>query len=163
VTLEDLANLGELVGGIAVVLSLLYLAVQIRQNTRALRGAAHETASSRTTHYLTSVTATQEINELWVRADSDPASVSESELFRYHRLLAASLGGIETVYWQYKRGNIEPEIWERWDRILRRLLRSPGVQHAWKQDAIPVTSAFAEVGLSRLLLIFSERRLRVRS
>ncbi len=143
--LESLGNIGELVGGIAVVLSLLYLAVQIRQNTRALRGAAHETASSRTTQYLTSVTATQEIHELWMRAHSDPTSVSESELYRYQRLLAASLGGIETVYWQHRRGNIEPEIWERWHRILRQLLEGPGVQHAWKRDAIPLTSAFAEV------------------
>ena len=39
-TLQDLGNLGELVGAIAMVATLAYLAVQIRQNTRALGHAA---------------------------------------------------------------------------------------------------------------------------
>jgi hypothetical protein len=37
VELEDLANLGELIGGIFVGLSLIYFAVQIRQNTASVR------------------------------------------------------------------------------------------------------------------------------
>ena len=32
-TLQDLGDLGDLIGGIAVVITLIYLAVQIRQNT----------------------------------------------------------------------------------------------------------------------------------
>ncbi len=36
-TLEDLGNLGELVGALAVVISLIYLAAQIRQNTVQMR------------------------------------------------------------------------------------------------------------------------------
>ena len=36
-TLEDLANLGEFIGAFAVVVSLIYLAIQIRQNTAQIR------------------------------------------------------------------------------------------------------------------------------
>ena len=39
-TLEDLGNLGEFVGAIGVVVSLVYLALQIRQNTRHEIGRA---------------------------------------------------------------------------------------------------------------------------
>jgi hypothetical protein len=35
--LDALANLGEFVSGIAVVVSLLYLAYEVRQSTRSLR------------------------------------------------------------------------------------------------------------------------------
>lgn len=35
-TLQDLRGLGEFIGAVAVVLSLIYLAVQVRQNSRAL-------------------------------------------------------------------------------------------------------------------------------
>ena len=45
-TLEDLGNIGEFVGAVAVVVSLLYLAVQIRQNSRLLRSAASQAAAS---------------------------------------------------------------------------------------------------------------------
>ena len=43
-TLEDLGNLGELVGAIGVVASFIYLAVQIRQNSHTadpVRGHLH--------------------------------------------------------------------------------------------------------------------------
>ena len=33
--LNDLANLGQIIGALAVVVSLIYVAHQIRQNTRA--------------------------------------------------------------------------------------------------------------------------------
>lgn len=35
-TLQDLGGLGEFIGVVAVVVSLIYLAVQVRQNTGAL-------------------------------------------------------------------------------------------------------------------------------
>lgn len=40
--LEALGNLGDFVGGLAVVVTLLYLAAQIRQNTRAVRTASRQ-------------------------------------------------------------------------------------------------------------------------
>jgi hypothetical protein len=42
--LEALGNLGDFVGGIAVVATLLYLAVQVRQNSRNLQIAAIDAA-----------------------------------------------------------------------------------------------------------------------
>ncbi len=36
-TLEDLGNLGEFLGAIGVIVTLVYLAVQVRQNTRMMR------------------------------------------------------------------------------------------------------------------------------
>jgi hypothetical protein len=38
--LEALGNLGDFIGGIAVVATLVYLALQVRQNTAALRTAS---------------------------------------------------------------------------------------------------------------------------
>jgi hypothetical protein len=37
--LNDLANLGQIIGAVAVVVSLIYVAYQIRQNTNAVRAA----------------------------------------------------------------------------------------------------------------------------
>jgi hypothetical protein len=42
-TLNDLANLGQIIGALAVVISLIYVAFQIRQNTNAIRSATAQT------------------------------------------------------------------------------------------------------------------------
>jgi len=41
-TFETLGNLGDFVGGIGVVATLVYLAIQVRQNTAALRTASRQ-------------------------------------------------------------------------------------------------------------------------
>jgi hypothetical protein len=41
--LNDLANLGQIIGAFAVVISLFYVASQIRQNTNAVRSATAQT------------------------------------------------------------------------------------------------------------------------
>ncbi len=41
-TLNELGSLGEFVGAIAVVISLIYLAIQIRHNTRAVQSTTHQ-------------------------------------------------------------------------------------------------------------------------
>ena len=43
---EALGALSELIGAIAVVLTLIYLAVQIRQNTRAIRLGTNHAVSA---------------------------------------------------------------------------------------------------------------------
>ena len=40
-SLQELGGLGEFIGAIAVVISLIYLAAQIRQNTRALNSSSY--------------------------------------------------------------------------------------------------------------------------
>ena len=47
-TLQDLGNIGEFVGAIGVIASLVYLAIQIRQNTRTLRAATYESLAQAT-------------------------------------------------------------------------------------------------------------------
>ena len=45
-TIQDLGSLGELLAAIATFVTLLALAVEIRENTRAMRAASHHTISN---------------------------------------------------------------------------------------------------------------------
>jgi hypothetical protein len=44
--LDALGNLGDFIGGIAVIVTLIYLAIQVRQNTKALSTASRQAISS---------------------------------------------------------------------------------------------------------------------
>jgi hypothetical protein len=45
-SLQDLGNPGEFIGGLAVIITLIYLAAQVRQNTAALRTASRQEIAS---------------------------------------------------------------------------------------------------------------------
>ena len=47
VTLEQLGNIGELMGGIAVVASLHYVGVQLRQNTKITKASVRQSIAAR--------------------------------------------------------------------------------------------------------------------
>jgi len=54
VTLDDLANLGEIVGAIAVLITLIYLAIQIRQSSAATRAQTRQALADSQINYLNS-------------------------------------------------------------------------------------------------------------
>jgi hypothetical protein len=54
-TLEDLGNIGEFVAAIGVIVSLVYLATQIRQNTKAVRSSASQAIAETRADFLKSI------------------------------------------------------------------------------------------------------------
>ena len=53
--LENLANLGEFIGGVAVIASLIYPAIQIRQNTRSVKSSTVATNTANWSSLLVSL------------------------------------------------------------------------------------------------------------
>lgn len=51
-TVEQLGNIGEFVAAIATVITIIYLAFQLRQNTRALKATAFQNVKLGTDHNL---------------------------------------------------------------------------------------------------------------
>jgi hypothetical protein len=52
---EALGAIGEIVGAVAVILTFDYLAVQVRQNTRAIRAGAHQETTRDATDFVSGV------------------------------------------------------------------------------------------------------------
>ncbi len=61
-TLEQLANMGEFVSEIAVIASLIYLALQIRQNTKSVRSSTLLDNTAIWTNLLTQISDTSNVS-----------------------------------------------------------------------------------------------------
>ena len=105
-SLQDLGALGELVGAVAVVLTLLYVAAQIRQNTRSLRSATSFAVNQ----------ALAEINgrwvsnpdgftDLWLRGCADLDSLTPLERERFSRQ-AYDLLNLAVLQYEAERNDI---------------------------------------------------------
>jgi hypothetical protein len=94
VSLEDLGNIGDLVAAIGVVISLVYLAVQIRQNTRQLAqntGAARLAALEATNREFNvirnEVVRDPEVADLYLRGLREFGSLEPRDRLRFGLLL----------------------------------------------------------------------------
>ncbi|MEP1472162.1 MAG: hypothetical protein ABJK25_14410 [Halieaceae bacterium] len=87
-TLEDLGNIGDFLGGVGVVATLLYLAFQIRQNTRQLKAdalAAQTIAVEGTTadiaKWIGEIVENRDLAELWARGLVDITQLDATDRF----------------------------------------------------------------------------------
>ena len=64
-TLEDLGNLGDFLGGIAVIVTLVYLALQIRSNTQTVRAASLESVVNSHSQFLDRLASDSELSRIW--------------------------------------------------------------------------------------------------
>ena len=147
---EAIGAIGEIVGAIAVVVTLGYLALQIRQNTNALRGSAHETATGRISNFAISVGSNPVAAKVYHSGLTEPEKLDAEQWGQFTLLITAVFGGIETTYWQQKRGNVDAQIWERWHSILRELVAQAGVQRWWETGHMAFTAEFTELVESEL-------------
>jgi len=113
---EAVGAIGETLGAAGVVVTLAYLAMQLKQNTRALRSnfwQAIQEAESRLDHLFSSDPA---IGVLWVRAGNGglESLSSDAERFQFMTLAKQLIDLFQTHHYQYERGMIEPEMWGTW-------------------------------------------------
>ena len=103
-TLEDLGNLGDFIGGLAVIATLVYLAVQIRQNSRMLRSAGEQTTRSDSTATITLAAQTPENAAVFHKGLSDPGALSPEERTQFNLFMAAAFYHFQQGYTAYQSG-----------------------------------------------------------
>ena len=127
-----LGNYGEFVGAVAVVVTLGYLALQIRQNSSSLRATAEQQIASGLSGAMGLVAST-EIPEIWTRAAQDPSQLNDAELAKFAFHLLSYLKQFEHAFVQRQMGNLSESSWEGVDHLLRNsVLTSVGVRRYWE-------------------------------
>ncbi len=131
--LMELGALGELVGGIAVIGSLVYLGLQVRQSNSLAVSRAHEEATRASSELAYRFTDPASV-DLFVRANRDWSSLGPEEVLRLRALIQAGMNYFETLYYANERGEVHGEVWE--SRITRmRAYREIGFEHVWESLA----------------------------
>ena len=82
--LNTLANIGQVIGAVAVVVSLIYVALQIRQNTNAVRSATAQTVHEHFANWYHLLASDLVLSQIAAKGLRDYTSLSEQES-RVHR------------------------------------------------------------------------------
>jgi len=134
--------LGEIVGALAVVISLAYLAIQVRQNTAAIAAqAAHE-----------ALAAVRELNQhlmvnppmarVWRIGQENPSDLAEGELDQFAHIVFTFFKTAEAVHAQFLKGTLDPDTWQAWERVFVTWAKSPGFAAYWSLRKGLFTPAF---------------------
>lgn len=96
--------IGEVVGATGVIATLIYLSVQIRQNTKAVRGAALDAITERKQFELK---WSSEIAGAFRKSIENPAALADEESWQLTEWMTAAFVARQNEYFQYKNGLID--------------------------------------------------------
>ena len=129
--LEALGNLGDFIGGIAVVATLIYLALQIRQNTTALRTSSYAQAADPTWDLGALVIQNTEFARIFRVGAQDPSQLNEDERMQFDMFLHTFFFSYENLYRLAERGLIDSESFEHHISNALPFFGAPGVRQFW--------------------------------
>ena len=142
-TLSDLASIGSLMSGVAVLVSLVYLASQVRQGTKATRSAIHQNILTGWFGAANLVAEHAEVFAKGLSADGEKfAALSDAEKLVFVTVAMAMFRHYENVFLQNQEGYVRSEDWDAWNNHLLMYFGMPGVQYWWKMRRDSFSPAF---------------------
>jgi len=109
--------IGEIVGAAAVVLTLIYLARQLRQNTEALRSTAWQATQNAEHEFDALISGDRELMAIFVRGLSDgKAGFGDDEVavYQWWTIAKQLLDLFQTHHYQFELGLVEEGWWKTW-------------------------------------------------
>ena len=139
-TIQDLGAAGEFIGAIGVVVTLVYLAYQIRQNTFQLerseltaKAAAVNASNIALRDTRRSIFESAETAELFAQGNSKPDELGEVDRLRYRLVMQNVTEVMLDIYTQTLLTSFSPETWaSQGISLVERVLGTTGGQWFWE-------------------------------
>lgn len=129
---DAISAISQLVGSVAVVLSVLYLAVQVHQSTRVAKLATQDAAATALRDVTKPLMENAELERIWRVGLEDISALSVEERARFFHAAYQFLKAFETIHFHYEYGLMDRQLWQGWHGLLRHYIAAPGFAQYWK-------------------------------
>jgi hypothetical protein len=130
-TLEQASFLAQIVSAVAVIASIIFLAMQIRTATRAVRASTSQAHSALYHAIVVTLVDNGEFASIWRRALADFDSCSLDERVRFVAQASALFRYYESSRVQWLHGQLDQEHWFTIERQAMSLAAQPGIKSWW--------------------------------
>ncbi|HWH91157.1 MAG TPA: hypothetical protein VNV64_05105 [Candidatus Binatia bacterium] len=128
---DAISAISQLVGSIAVVLSVLYLAVQVHRSTRVAKLATQDAAATALRDVTKPFMENAEVERIWRVGLENVGALSVEERARFFHAAYQFLKAFETIHFHYVYGLMDEQLWEGWRGLLRHYVAAPGMAQYW--------------------------------
>ena len=150
-TIQDWGAVGELISGVAVLITLVYLAFQIRQNTSALRAQTRAEVSQHAVDHLLTPVNRETLGEIILKSNSD-VELSGWESQQLHHYYVSLLRRWENFHYQYRMGLFDESEFTAHQEVWRRTIRNrPMFVAIWRDGQREVFSPEFADELERII------------
>ena len=139
----ELGAIGELVGGVAVIGSLIYVGLQVRQSNRLVADSVVQAARRFTDELLRDISNDAPLAEFYLAGLADSEPMEQSERIRFDMILMRVFRAMEGLFLEHRGGLMSDEVWSSNERRFAQLLRQPGGAASWRRQRDLFVEGFA--------------------
>ncbi|MDX1406234.1 MAG: hypothetical protein R3192_16975 [Woeseiaceae bacterium] len=143
-TLQELGNLGEFIGAIGVVVTLVFLAIQIRHNTQAIRDESSRDMAQHTSEFLAPIIKDAEFAQIFREGLQDWNGLNDNDRLRLSMLLFSLCFFYQHLFSRHQHRQLSPEYWAGQREVLLWYARQPGFQTWWPKARSRLNKSFVE-------------------
>ena len=141
---DALGAVGEIVGAVAVVATLVYLSIQIRQNTKSERASALDASISAFSAVRESTYVNPELSALYLKGSKSPSTLNEEEAFRYRLFMHNIILSFWHMFTQSRYADLPVDIWNSQKPMIARVFSTPGGKWFWQGHKVEFEESFRE-------------------
>ena len=132
-TLLEWGALGELIGGIAIIGSLIYVGVQVKDSARATRSAAANDATVAMQSWYLEMGSNRQASDMWFNAMKSPDPLTNNDEFQFMMMMHAVFLGFQNSYLLSKENTLDAEFREAITVAIVAVKDLPGMDRYWRQ------------------------------
>ena len=132
--LMELGAIGELVGGVAVIASLLYVGLQVRHSSRVAEASMNFQILTIANDHSSLTIRDPELGQLASSGQTDPESLSDREWERFVEYAYVRFGIWEEAFLNRRSGVVNDETWKAYDGWCRSTANGDGYARFWVQE-----------------------------
>jgi hypothetical protein len=128
---DEVSAISQLVSSVAVVFSVLYLAIQVHRSTRIAKLAAQDAAATALREVTRPFAENADLARIWRLGLEDLDALTAEDQARFFHSTYQFLKAYETIHFHHVYGLMDEQIWEGWCGLLRHYIVSPGIERYW--------------------------------
>ncbi len=132
-TLKKVALLTEIIGGIAIVISLIFVGIQFKENTKATKSATANAANAITVAwYVETGNSAQSSQLLWNYIKNPKSITSKAEKYQVTILLHGLILSFQNNYYLANEGTLDQNVQESLTASISAIKNQPGFHDYWE-------------------------------
>jgi len=143
-TVLEWGAIGELIGGIAIIVSLIYVGIQVNDSASAVRSASANDANSALQNWYLQIGSDQQTSELMYEALISEEALSNQQEFQFLMMLHGIFLAFQNSYLLAEEGTIDVELLEGLTGVVLGVKDLPGMIRYWRQRKSYLHPEFAD-------------------
>ena len=131
-TAQLLGSYGEFFGAIAVLITLIYLSLQVRQNNIANKVSSNQAINKKTSDYLKMLYQNEAALDIWVRGRESFHGLEQRDKLKFELMMYDGFGNFHEHWHQAQAGVTDETQFVRVKTLIELYFSQPGIVQAWR-------------------------------